>query len=81
MNTLLAGLIRPPVYTELIRPADSDGLSRPATPDVFREQPEPESKPPAVYRVFRVEMKSVTRRGNRVRSIYYVRDSHILAAR
>lgn len=81
MNTLLAGLIRPPVYTELIRPADSDGVSRPAMPDVFREQPEPESKPPVVYRLFRVEMKSVTRRGNRVRSIYYVRDSHILTAR
>ena len=83
MNTLLSGLIRPPVYTELIRPADSDSLSRPAVPDVFRELPEPESKRVVVhtFRLFRVEMNSVTRRGNRVRSIYYVRDCHILAAR
>lgn len=83
MNTLLAGLIRPPVYTELFQTADSESLFRPALPEVFREQPEPESKRVVVhqYRVFRVEMKSVTRRGNRVRSIYYVKDCHILAAR
>ena len=83
MEGLLAGLIRQPVYTELIRPVASEDLSRPALPDVFREQPEPESKRVVVHRhrIFRVEMKSVTRRGNRVRSIYYVRDCHILAAR
>ncbi|MTH44727.1 hypothetical protein [Intestinirhabdus alba] len=81
MNTLLAGLIRPPVYTELIQPAKSYGLTRPATPEMFRKQPEPESHVVRTFRLFRVELKSVTRRGNRVRSIYYVRDSHILAAR
>ncbi|EBJ7765064.1 hypothetical protein CRW13_13565 [Salmonella enterica subsp. enterica serovar Senftenberg] len=83
MNTLPAGLFRPPVYTELIRPAQSYVLTSPALPDVFREQPEPESKLSVVhtFRLFRVEMKSVTRRGNRVRSIYHVRDCHILAAR
>ncbi|EBK2972095.1 hypothetical protein CA048_04775 [Salmonella enterica] len=83
MDTSFTGLIRPPVYTELIRPIDSGGLLNPATPDVFREQKEPDSEAPAIlnFRVFRVEMNSVTRRGNKVRSIYYVRESHILTAR
>lgn len=84
MSLLLTGLMRPPpVYTELIQTADSENLFRPSGLDALREQTEPENKTPVVhtFRLFRVEMKSVTRRGNRVRSIYYVRDCHILAAR
>ncbi|EAW0428493.1 hypothetical protein FGP38_08950 [Salmonella enterica] len=83
MSLLLTGLIRPPVYTELFQPTDSDNLFRPAVLDALRGQTEPENKTPVVhtFRLFRVELKSVTRRGNRVRSIYYVKDSHILAAR
>lgn len=83
MSLLLTGLIRPPVYTELFQPTDSESLFRPAVLDALRGQTEPENKTPVVhtFRLFRVELKSVTRRGNRVRSIYYVKDSHILAAR
>ncbi|KGA42351.1 hypothetical protein KU75_06480 [Pectobacterium odoriferum] len=83
MSTLFTGLIRPPVYIELIRPVDSDGLLNSVTPDLFREQGEPDSETPVIlnFRVFRVEMNSVTRRGNKVRSIYYVRESHIITAR
>lgn len=52
-------------------------------PEVFGEHKEPDSERQIIktFRVFRVEMRSVTRRGNTVRSVYYVKESHILAAR
>ncbi|HBB4486938.1 TPA: hypothetical protein KBN74_002866 [Citrobacter freundii] len=83
MDSVQTARIRISPATCTVRNVGIHHSAHPVIPGVFREDksPDNECQPVRTVRMFRVELKSVTRRGNRVRSIYYVKDSHILAAR